>query len=162
MKLEVCAARDIVCDHPENDRVNPLMDKRVAIRFEDCYHYVEGGEGGFGMGLDITIEKSGDTSVVVLAGRVIGTDDRRLQRKLESLFKKNDERIVLDISNTGFIDSHGLGIVVYYHTLMQKSGRELVLLNANSDPQAYMTLLLEMTNLNRVFRVVSSLDVLAE
>jgi anti-anti-sigma factor len=111
------------------------------------------------MGLKITTTKHENTPVVKLVGRMIGVDDRKFQKKMESLHKKND-RIVVDISDTDFIDSHGVGIIVYYHTLMQKANKQLVLLNQNPNPVAYMTRLLEMTNLNKVLNVVTALDTL--
>ena len=77
---------------------------------------------------------------------------------MENLFKKNCEKIIIDVSDTEFIDSHGVGIIVYYHTLMRKSNRDLVLLNTDPNPVSYMTRLFEMTNLNKVLNVVSRLD----
>ena len=70
------------------------------------------------------------------------------------------EKIIVDISKTEFIDSNGLGIILYYHTLIQKNGRELILLNSNPSPQAYMTRLLEFTQLTNVFKVITSLEAL--
>lgn len=110
------------------------------------------------MGLKLTLEKTADMPVLRLVGRVIGVDDRKFSKRLETLYKKKHPIVVVDVSETDFIDSHGVGIIVYYHTLFQKSNREMVLLNANPNPSAYMTRLFEMTNLNKVLHVVSSLD----
>ncbi|MBD3315615.1 MAG: STAS domain-containing protein, partial [Chitinivibrionales bacterium] len=71
---------------------------------------------------------------------------------------KKSDRVIVDVSDTDFIDSHGVGIIVYYHTLMEKANKQLLLLNQNPDPSAYMTRLFEMTNLNKVLNVVTSLD----
>jgi anti-anti-sigma factor len=109
------------------------------------------------MGLKITTTKHENAPVVKIVGRMIGVDDRKFQKKMESLYKKND-RIIVDVSETDFIDSHGVGIIVYYHTLMQKADKQLVLLNQNPNPVAYMTRLFEMTNLNKVLNVTTSLD----
>jgi anti-anti-sigma factor len=110
------------------------------------------------MGLKITQTKHDNIPVIKLIGRVIGVDDRKFQKKLEGLYKRGHERIVVDVSDTDFIDSHGVGIIVYYHTLMQKSNQQLLLLNTNPNPVAYMTRLFEMTNLNRVLNVVNSMQ----
>lgn len=113
---------------------------------------------GLRMGLRISVSKQKGYPVVKVMGRVIGVDDRKFSTKMESLFKKKHTKIVIDVSDTDFIDSHGVGIIVYYHTLMKKASRELILLNANPNPVAYMTRLFEMTNLNRVLSVVTSLE----
>jgi anti-anti-sigma factor len=109
------------------------------------------------MALKLVVNKHQGIPILKLIGRVIGVDDKKFSRKLEALFKRNVSRIILDVSETDFIDSHGVGIIVYYHTLMQKSDRELMILNSNPNPVAYMTRLFEMTNLNRVLNVRSSL-----
>jgi anti-anti-sigma factor len=110
------------------------------------------------MGLKVAVEKHGDDPVVKLEGRVIGVDDRKFGNRMELLFKKKHKRIILDVGDTDFIDSHGVGIIVYYHTLMHKANRELILLNANPNPVSYMTRLFEMTNLDKVLTVVRSLE----
>ncbi len=110
------------------------------------------------MGLKISSERIGDVPVLKLVGRVIGVDDRKFSRKMEAMYKRRCEKLVLDVSETDFIDSHGVGIIVYYHTLMQKSNRHLILLNSDPNPVAYMSRLFEMTNLNKVLNVVSSYD----
>ncbi len=108
------------------------------------------------MGLTIKMGKFKETPVVRISGRVLGVDSRKLKRKMESLFKKKNDRIIVDISETDFIDSYALGVIVYYHTCMQKAGRELVLFNRNPNPQAYMTRLLDLTRLINVFKVITS------
>ncbi|MBD3392471.1 MAG: anti-sigma factor antagonist [Chitinivibrionales bacterium] len=110
------------------------------------------------MGLKVSVAKHKDYPIVKLEGRVIGVDDRKFGNKMETLFKKNHEKILVDVSDTEFIDSHGVGIIVYYHTLMRKANRELVLLNTNPNPVSYMARLFEMTNLNKVLNVVPSLE----
>ena len=54
------------------------------------------------------------------------------------------------------MDSHGLGIIVYYNTLLQKEKRELVILNSNPDKSGYVYRLFELTNLDKVLRIVAS------
>ena len=104
------------------------------------------------------IDKHTSTPILKLTGRIIDVESKKLKKKFESIYKKKYSRIVIDISFTEFIDSHGLGVIVYYHTLLQKAGRELILLNRNTNPQAYMPRLLELTRLNMVFRIVSHLN----
>jgi anti-anti-sigma factor len=110
------------------------------------------------MSLKVSVEKLDESPMLRLEGRVIGVDDRKFGNKMEMLFQKEHPKIIVDVSNTEFIDSHGVGIIVYYHTLMKKNNRELIILNANPNPVSYMTRLFEMTNLNKVLTVVSKLD----
>lgn len=110
------------------------------------------------MGLSIKHGRYKEIPVILLQGRVIGVDSRRLKTKMEAFYKKNIGRIIIDISGIEFIDSYGLGVIVYYHTCMHKAGRELLLFNSNQNPQAYMPRLFELTKLDRVFTVINFLS----
>lgn len=63
-------------------------------------------------------------------------------------------KFVIDVSKADFLDSHGLGTLVYYHTLMQKENRQLLILNTNSDRSAYINRLFELTGLDNVFNMI--------
>lgn len=113
------------------------------------------------MSSPIKMGKVKDIPLITLSKRVLGVDSRKLKRKMEGLFlKKSNVRLIIDISNLEFIDSYGLGVIVYYHTCMQKAGRQLLLFNSNPNPQAYMTRLMELTKLINVFHVIRSFDIL--
>jgi anti-anti-sigma factor len=108
------------------------------------------------MSLDIKLKKLNDVPVLELVGRAIDVDVEKFSKKLDSLYKKGVPKLVVDLSRTNFVDSHGLGIIVYYNTLMQKENRELVILNANPDKSGYVHRLFELTNLDKVLRIVQS------
>lgn len=108
------------------------------------------------MALKIRIKKKGDITIIKIDGRVIGVDSKKFNKKMESLVKKKEKKIVIDISDIEFIDSYGLGAIVYYHTFMQNSGRELLFYNKPSNHQTYLARLLDLTKLNQVFKVIDS------
>ena len=111
------------------------------------------------MALEITLTSETGSPVLELTGRIIDVDIKKLQHKMDQIYKKKDiARIVLDVTQANFIDSHGLGAIVYYHTLMQKEKRKLVILNANTDSQSYLNKLFELTNLDKVLNIVKTLD----
>jgi len=108
------------------------------------------------MALEIKSRKINNDPVLVLIGRVIDVDVEKFSKKLESLCNKKTPRIIIDVTQANFIDSHGLGIVVYYNSLLQKEKRTLIVLNANPDCQSYVRRLFELTNLDKVLKTVSS------
>ena len=110
------------------------------------------------MALEININKYQEMPVLELTGRVVDVDAKRFSKRLEFLFKKDYAAIIIDLSKTNFIDSHGLGIIVYYHTMMQRAKRKLIVVNANPNPQNYIARLFDLTNLYSVFSVAASLD----
>jgi anti-sigma B factor antagonist len=106
---------------------------------------------------DITVKKDEAASIVELKGRIADLDVKRVQHKIEQLYKKKLPRIIVDVSRATFLDSHGLGAIVYFHTLMQKEGRKLIILNTNGDRSAYINRLFELTNLDKVLNIVQQI-----
>jgi anti-anti-sigma factor len=110
-----------------------------------------------GSGADANVKKEEAASIVELKGRIADLDVKRVQHRIEQLYKKKYPRIVIDVSRATFLDSHGLGTIVYFHTLMQKDGRQLLILNTNGDRSAYINRLFELTNLDKVLNIVQQL-----
>jgi len=110
------------------------------------------------MSLEIKLKKVKNVPVIELVGRAIDVDVEKFSKKLVAVYKKKPKRIVIDLSRTNFVDSHGLGIIVYYNTLMAKEGGQLVLLNANPDSRGYVRRLFALTNLDKVLKTVTSFD----
>ena len=106
---------------------------------------------------EIREKKDEAASTVELKGRIADLDVKRVQHRIEQLYKKKLPRIVIDVSKATFLDSHGLGTIVYFHTLMQKDGRQLIILNTNGDRSAYINRLFELTNLDKVLNIVQQL-----
>ena len=111
------------------------------------------------MALDIKVRRKKKATVITLRGRVIGVDSERFSKKLEMVYGKSDD-ILLDLSKTDFLDSHGLGTLVYYFHCMQKKRRDLIILNSNPNPNAYVRRLFELTNLDKILKVVAKSDIL--
>ena len=111
------------------------------------------------MSLDVVVKAEEEKDPIVeLTGKIVDVDVKKLQHKLDTLYKKKEHaRIVLDVSKADFIDSHGLGVIVYFHTLMQKEKREFVILNSNPDQNSYLNRLFELTNLDKVLNIVCNL-----
>jgi len=111
------------------------------------------------MSLEVALKSETEDPVLELTGKIIDVDIKKLQHKMDQLYKKKQvKQIVLDVTKANFVDSHGLGIIVYYHTLMQKESRKLIILNANPDQESYLYKLFELTNLDKVLNIVKALD----
>jgi len=112
------------------------------------------------MGLILKSQKINEIEILVVKGRIIDVDSRRMKTRFEALYKKDDSIMVVNITDAEFIDSHGLGVIVYYHTLMQKSGKKMYLVDLSPTKDSYMKRLLELTQLEKVLNVINSYDVL--
>ncbi len=110
------------------------------------------------MTFQITESEISGNPVLVLSGRVQGEGDQHLRDRLESMSKRQADKIFIDVSQADYIDSHGLGIIVYYHKVMHNQKRVLVMVNANPDPDSYMGRLIEITNIDKVIPYVKSVE----
>ena len=110
------------------------------------------------MSFHMTESVTNGNMVLRLSGRVRGEGDQHLRERLEALFERQTPKIILDLSQAEFIDSHGLGIIVYFHKILQNQKRELVMVNSNADPQSYMGRLIQITNLDKIIPYVTSVE----
>ena len=107
--------------------------------------------------LIVNIKMNEDEPVIEMTGRIVDADVKKIQRRIDQFYKKKCPRIILDVSRATFLDSHGLGTLVYYHTLMQKEKRKLIILNMNTDKSSYLNRLFELTNLDKVLTIVDKI-----
>ena len=106
--------------------------------------------------LEVTVKTDQENPLIELTGKVADAEVKKFQRKIDQLYKKKYASIVVDVSKASFMDSHGLGTIVYYHTLMQKEKRTLVLVNSNTDSNSYLNRLFALTNLDKVLNLRTS------
>ncbi len=92
--------------------------------------------------------------VLYLEGEITAVDAPVISKKLEALAKKKSSSIIIDLTNTSFIDSYGLGVFIYSWKKLKEVDCELIFLN----PQEFVKNVFVGTNLNNVFKTVESLD----
>jgi anti-anti-sigma factor len=110
------------------------------------------------MALEVKVKEKNGTPIILLNGRVIGSDVEKFAKKLDALYTKDLKTIVVDMSGVSFLDSQGLGKIVYYFHIMEKEGRALIILNSNPDPQMFVKRLFSLTNLDRVLNIIDDID----
>ncbi|MBN1575713.1 MAG: STAS domain-containing protein [Chitinispirillaceae bacterium] len=103
--------------------------------------------------LEVTVRGDQEAPLIELSGKVADAEVKKFQRKIDQLYKKKYATIFVDVSKANFMDSHGLGTIVYYHTLMQKEKRRLVIVNTNTDESSYLNRLFSLTNLDKVLNL---------
>jgi anti-sigma B factor antagonist len=103
--------------------------------------------------LAISTEEAGATSVVIaLKGEVDLYTCPELKQELLRVIDDGATLVVVDLSETTFIDSTGLGVLIRGVERLQSEGGRLAVVC--TDPN--MTKVFEVTGLNRVFSIYSS------
>ncbi len=110
------------------------------------------------MALTVYTKNILNTPCLELVGRVTDDDARELSSSLRSLCRRGHPIIAVDISRVQFVDSHGLGVFVFYSTLMEKANRRLVFIHTNRTPTSYVNRLFQMTNLDKVLEIAPSIE----
>jgi anti-sigma B factor antagonist len=104
----------------------------------------------------LTIHPSGDRSarVVTLQGEVDLRSSPKLRDDLLQMIEEKPQRLILDLTNVGYMDSSGVGTLVEIKRRIEQQRGKLVLVG----PQARVRSVFEITRLDRFFTIVNGLN----
>ena len=108
------------------------------------------------MSFKISVHKVKELPVIGISGELSGENVGKIAARLEKMRKTGAKTIAVDLSRTTFIDSHGLGVFVYCWRLLESEKRTLVFVN----PRGFILNMFRNTNLDRLFKVVDSIEAL--
>ncbi|HKI96083.1 MAG TPA: STAS domain-containing protein [Gemmatimonadales bacterium] len=103
--------------------------------------------------MSFTVRKDAKGVVVVgVDGQLIVGNRHELKEKVQAAMEAGDRKILIDFSDTGYIDSSGLGALVSLSKKLRESEGELRLAGLNDD----LRTLFELTKLDTLFRIDAS------
>ncbi len=105
------------------------------------------------MDLDVTTREDG-VAVVVPPGRLNMVSARQLKETLSDLVTTGSNRIVVDMGETSFLDSSGLGALIGGLKAARQAGGDLRV----ARPTPAVVSVFELTNLDRVLRPRDSVE----
>jgi anti-sigma B factor antagonist len=80
--------------------------------------------------MSITVQDQYQTSVIKIKGKFLGSiDGAELKQKLDDLKQSGKTNVVIDLGDTDFMDSSGIGALISGLTSMRKSGGDVRLAN---------------------------------
>ena len=103
------------------------------------------------MGFSQSRDGSGVT-VVKVDGQLIVGNRQELKDLVGAALDKGERRILIDFSQTGYIDSSGLGALVSISKRVREAGGELRLSGLNEDLRS----LFELTKLDTLFAIAET------
>lgn len=100
--------------------------------------------------------RTATSGVVVVrpSGRLNMIAAPELRRKLHQLVEAGNTRVVVDLADTDFIDSSGLGALISGLKMARQAGGDLRI----AAPTTQVETVLALTTLNRVLRAYTSAD----
>ena len=82
--------------------------------------------------LAIEERHTGDVTVLVLTGQILLDDgDLAFGRRISDLIERGRAKIVLDLADVTYIDSSGVGMIVFQQKALRQSGGDMKLLHLN-------------------------------
>ncbi len=102
------------------------------------------------MGFHVTTQDG--VTVVDVEGQLIVGNRQELKQKILEELEGGERKFVIDFSDTGYIDSSGLGVLVSLSKKIREQGGELRLSSLNED----LRTLFELTKLDTLFRIANS------
>jgi len=79
---------------------------------------------------------------------------RKLEPEFESLSQTEQEELVIDMTQVQFIDSCGIGAIVFLYKRLKSRGKKLRLLNVNGQPRQLM----QMLRIDKVIPLITSAE----
>jgi anti-sigma B factor antagonist len=102
--------------------------------------------------MSFAIHKEGDVCVVGVEGQLIVGNRQELKQKVLDEIERGERKFLVDFSQTGYIDSSGLGVLVSLSKKIREHGGELRLTNLNED----LKTLFELTKLDTLFQIAET------
>lgn len=108
--------------------------------------------------MGFTVTQSDSVTVVDVEGQLIVGNRQELKQKVLEELEGGARKFVIDFSDTGYIDSSGLGVLVSLSKKIREQGGELRLSSLNED----LRTLFELTKLDTLFTIADSREAALE
>ena len=100
------------------------------------------------------VSQNGDVTLVEVEGQLIVGNRQELKQRVLDELDGGERQFAINFSNTGYIDSSGLGVLVSLSKKIREQGGELRLAGLNED----LRTLFELTKLDTLFQISDSLE----
>jgi anti-sigma B factor antagonist len=101
--------------------------------------------------MSFDVKKQDDVTIIDVEGQLIVGNRQELKQKVLEELDGGARKFLIDFSNTGYIDSSGLGVLVSLSKKIREQSGELRLANLNED----LRTLFELTKLDTLFHIAS-------
>ena len=104
--------------------------------------------------MELKIRKSGDNYIIDVNGEMDLYNSYKLKELVMKMLEKKVERFIINLENVDYIDSSGIGALIYICSTIKKMGLRLVITNIHGSVKK----VIELTKLMGYFPISSSID----
>ena len=98
------------------------------------------------------VTEKGGVTIIDVEGQLIVGNRQELKQKVLDELERGGRKFLIDFSQTGYIDSSGLGVLVSLSKKIREQGGERRLANLNDD----LKTLFELTKLDTLFQIADT------
>lgn len=102
--------------------------------------------------MNFDISRHDDVTIVEVTGQLIVGNRQELKDDVLELLGAGSRKFLIDFSDTAYIDSSGLGVLVSLSKKIREKGGEMRLSNLNED----LRTLFELTKLDTLFHITDT------
>ena len=102
--------------------------------------------------MSFLVERAGTVTIVTVDGELTVGNRGGLKETVLARLGDGEDAFLIDFSNTGYIDSSGLGVLVSLSKRIRESGGRLRIAGLNQD----LRTLFELTKLDALFQISES------
>lgn len=97
--------------------------------------------------MSFSLERSDDVLIVTVDGQLVVTNRQEFKQAILDAVEQGMKLVVVDFTDSGYIDSSGLGALVSLSRRLREAGGDLRLVGLNED----LRTLFELTRLDALF-----------
>ncbi len=104
--------------------------------------------------MELKIRKTGSNYIIDVNGEMDLYNSYKLKELVMKMLEKKVERFIINLENVDYIDSSGIGALIYICSTIKKLGDKLVITNIHGSVKK----VIELTKLMGYFPIMNSIE----
>jgi len=104
--------------------------------------------------MELKIRKTGSNYIIDVNGEMDLYNSYKLKELVMKMLEKKVERFIINLENVDYIDSSGIGALIYICSTIKKQGDKLVITNIHGSVKK----VIELTKLMGYFPIMNSIE----
>jgi anti-sigma B factor antagonist len=104
--------------------------------------------------MELKIRKNGESYIIDVNGEMDLYNSYKLKELVMKMLEKKVERYIINLENVDYIDSSGIGALIYICSTIKKMGLKLVITNIHGSVKK----VIELTKLMGYFPIAPTID----
>lgn len=100
--------------------------------------------------IQVKTDEQNHTKVLRVQGDIVGRDSDRFRTKLDELTQSPEKVVRIDLREVGYIDSHGLGSLVFKHLWLRNNERSMEI---TVDASTHVADIFKKTELDKALQI---------